>query len=82
MFIHIGTWIAGKYLVKHHYKQRKNFNSNLTMEGITDAYYKHAEIQNLGQYCDLYVPSDTLLLADVIEGFQNKYIEIYELDPV
>ena len=30
---------------------------------------------------DLYVQSDTLLLADVFENFRNKYIEIYELDP-
>ena len=30
---------------------------------------------------DLYVQSDTLLLADVFENFRNKCIEIYELDP-
>ena len=30
---------------------------------------------------DLYVQSDTLLLADVFEKFRNKCIEIYELDP-
>ena len=29
----------------------------------------------------MYVQSDTLLLADVFENFQNKCIEIYELDP-
>ena len=30
---------------------------------------------------DLYVQSDTLLLADVFENFRNKCIEIYELEP-
>ena len=40
------------------------------------------EIKNLGDYHDLYVQSDTLLLADVFETFRNKCIEIYELDPV
>ena len=36
----------------------------------------------LEEYHDLYVQSQTLLLADVFENFQNRYLEIYELDPV
>ena len=78
MFIHINTWIADK----------EDFYSNLNMEDITDADYKHLknvwknfEIKNQGEYRDLYVQSDTLLLADVFENFRNKFIEIYELDP-
>ena len=39
------------------------------------------KLKNLGDYHDLYVQSDTLLLADVFENFRNKCIEIYELDP-
>ena len=38
-------------------------------------------MNNLGDYHDLYVQSDTLLLADVFDSFRNKYIEIYEPDP-
>ena len=60
---------------------------HLNMKDITDANYKHAkrmwkdfEIKKLGDYHDLYVHGDTLLLADVLEGFRNKYTEIYELD--
>ena len=30
---------------------------------------------------DLYIQSNTLLLADVFENFQNMCLEIYELDP-
>ena len=40
------------------------------------------EIKNLGEYRDLYVKSDTLLLSDVFENFRNKSIEMYELDPI
>ena len=42
---------------------------------------KELKLKNLGNYHDLYVQSDTLLLTDVLENFRNKFIEIYELDP-
>ena len=55
---------------------------------MTDADYTHAkrvckdfEITNLGKYHDLYIQSDALLLADVLENFRNKCLEIYDLDP-
>ena len=57
------------------------------MENVTDVDYGHErEFKNLnnkelGNYHDLYVQSNTLLLADVFENFRNKCIEIYELDP-
>ena len=38
-------------------------------------------IKNLGEYHDLYVQTDTLLLADVYEKFRDKCIEIYGIDP-
>ena len=58
------------------------------IEDITDADCAHAkivcnnfEIKNLGEYHDLYIQSDTLLVADVFENFINICIKIYELDP-
>ena len=58
------------------------------MEDITDVDHRHAKRvfkslnnKNLGYYHDLYVQSDTLLLADVFENFRNKCIGIYEIDP-
>ena len=39
------------------------------------------EINNIGEYHDLYVQSDTLLLADVYENFRNMCLDIYGLDP-
>ena len=58
------------------------------MENVTDEDYTHTksvskdfEIKHLGEYDDLYVQSNILLLADVFENFQNMSLEIYELDP-
>ena len=34
-----------------------------------------------GGYHDLYVQSDTLLLADVFKNFRSMCIKVYELDP-
>ena len=67
---------------------KEAFYKELNKEGITDEDYAHSqkvwkvfEIKNLGEYHELYVQSDTLLLADVFENFRDKCIEIYELDP-
>ena len=67
---------------------KESFYSNLTMEDISDTDYKHANnvfekfnLNNLGDYHDLYVRSDTLLLADIFENFRNACLNNYELDP-
>ena len=67
---------------------KESFYSNLTMENISEADYRHAnnvfktfKLNNLGDYHDLYVQSDTLLLADVFENFRKACIKTYELDP-
>ena len=64
---------------------KEAFYSSLNMKSITSVDYRHAKrvykefkFKNLG---DLYVRSDTLLLADVFENLRNKCIEIYELNP-
>ena len=68
---------------------KKEFYSSINIEDITDVDYRHAKRvfkifnnKNVGDYHDLYVQSDTLLLAHVFENFRNKCIEIFELDPV
>ena len=67
---------------------KEAFYSNLNMEDITDVDYRHAKKlfknlsnKNLGDYHDLYVQSDTLLLADAFENFRNMFVKVYELDP-
>ena len=67
---------------------KKEFYSNLSMEDIDEIDYrpgnnvfKSFKLENLGDYHDLYVKSDTLLLADVFENFRDMCIKEYELDP-
>ena len=69
--------------------EKEEFYSNLNKEGITDSDYMHPkrvckdfEIRNLGEYYNLYLKSDVLLLADVFENFTKMCLNIYELDPV
>ena len=66
---------------------KEDFYSNLNMEDIDDIDYRHGnnvfkgfKLENL-DYHDLYVQSDTLLLADVFENFRDTCIKEYELDP-
>ena len=65
----------------------KDFYSELTLEDISDKDYAHGQKvfkeywADMGNYHDLYVQTDTLLLADVFEKFREKCIEIYGLDP-
>ena len=68
--------------------KKKPFYSKLQQEDINDKDYGHAQkvfeennLKNLGDYHDLYVQGDTLLLADNFENFRNKCTEVYKLDP-
>ena len=61
----------------------------MNLENISDGDYVHAqkvwdvfETKHLGEYHDLYVQSDTLLLADIFQNFRKMCLDIYELDPV
>ena len=67
---------------------KEDFYSSLNMENIDDIDYRHGnnvfkryELENVGQYHDLYVPSDTLLLPYAFENFRDMCIKEYELDP-
>ena len=69
--------------------EKEEFYSNLNMKDITDADYIHTkrvckdfEIKNLGEYHDLCLKSETLLLADFFEHFRKMCLKIYHLDSV
>ncbi|XP_031355166.1 uncharacterized protein LOC116179510 [Photinus pyralis] len=68
--------------------EKTKFYSKLKQSHISDQEYSHArnvwrkfDIQNLGQYSDLYLMSDVLLLADVFTNFREKCITTHKLDP-
>ena len=62
--------------------------SQRNSEHISNERYRHAqkiwstfELKNMGQYHDLYLESDILLLSDVFENFRNTCLQYYKLDP-
>ena len=67
---------------------KEEFYSILNNEHITDEDYSHSQkvwntfkLQTMGEYHDLYLKSDILLLADVFENFRKTCLQYYKLDP-
>ena len=65
------------------------FFNTLSQEHITDEEYARAQeiwktfkCKTLGDYHDIYLMSDTCLLADVFENFRSESMQNYGLDPV
>src|SRR5271163_4427875 len=66
----------------------RHFRNDLTGDDISedDFNFYHEvcnkfNIKNLGEYHDLYLKSDVLLLTDVFENFRKTCLEYYKLDP-
>ena len=68
---------------------KEAFYSKLKDENISEDDYNHAKhvweefgLKNMGEYHDLYLKTDILLLADVFQNFRKLCIDYYELDPL
>ena len=66
----------------------EKFYSNLNMSGVSDGDYEQAcsiwrefGIRNMGEYHDLYLRTDVVLLTNVFKSFRRVCLENYELDP-
>ena len=67
---------------------KDKFYSKLNMSNVNDKEYDHArkvwnefKIKNMGEYHDLYLLTDVILLANVFESFRTVCMDNYELDP-
>ncbi|XP_071052136.1 uncharacterized protein [Onthophagus taurus] len=67
---------------------RSSFYNTLCDDSITEENYCRAQTvwnlfncRTLGEYSDIYLTSDVLLLADVFENFRTISMKYYSLDP-
>ena len=67
---------------------KEAFHSALNMSDISEHNYRHAQkvwraldLKNLGEYHDLNLKTDIILLANVFEALRGTCLEYYQLDP-
>ena len=67
---------------------KDEFYSKLKMSGISEKDHSHAckvwnefGLKNMGDYHDLYLKTDVILLANVFESFRKVCLDNYGLDP-
>ena len=68
---------------------KNEFYSKLNNTNISNEEYKHAQnvwktfkCKTMRDYHNLYLKTDVMLLADVMENYRNVCIDNYELDPL
>lgn len=67
---------------------KDKFKNELNDEDISDEDYAFAcsvwdkfQLKTLGEYSEIYMKADVLLLADIFENFRDSCHKIYKLDP-
>ncbi|XP_062569833.1 uncharacterized protein LOC134231854, partial [Saccostrea cucullata] len=78
---------ASKFMTKQ-LPHKSAFYNSLSKTDISDEEYNHAQLvwdemkmTTMGDYHDVYLLCDVLLLADVFERFKEVSIESFDLDP-
>ena len=73
---------------KQNLPKKTSFFSRFKQEKVSDEDFEHAqkvwkefEMKNMGDFHDLYLKTDVLLLADVMENFRKLCEKHYGLDP-
>ena len=82
---HMDSWDKFNY---SELPSKDKFYSKLNMSGVNNKDYNHARlvwnefgIKNMGEYHDLYLLTDTILLANIFESFRKVCMDNYGLDP-
>ena len=85
-YSYMDSW--AKFHVNPRELVKENFTNDLSGDKIKDKEFEFYNqvcdkfnITNLGEYHDLYLKSDVLLLADVFENFRKMCLKYYGLDP-
>ena len=67
---------------------KEAFHSKLNMTGVREEDYEHANrvwkefgLKDLGEYHDLCLKTDVILLANIFEAFRKVCLKNYGLDP-
>ena len=86
--IHMNTLPIGINFKEMKLPPREAFYSKPNMSGVGNEDYEHANrvwkefgLKDLGEYHDLYLKADVILLANVFEAFRKVCLKNYGLDP-
>lgn len=81
-------WMTSMNCFEKELPERASFYSKLRNEEVGETDYSHAchvytsfECKNMGDYTDLYLATDVLLLAMIFQQFRKMCYKTYELDP-
>ncbi|XP_073979977.1 uncharacterized protein [Rhodnius prolixus] len=82
---YVNSW---KRLEENNLPPKETFYSTLMDSNIDEEDYNHAmkvwnhfKCSTLGEYSDIYLKTDVLLLADVFQNFRNVTMETHKIDP-